>query len=188
MSSSLYIEPIAPESVLRESADKEDLSLVDGFASEHRRREVLAWRAIVRRELGEGVKISHDENGAPQVDTPYTYISVSHSKDMVAVMLSDRPCAVDIESTARDFRKVAKHYLTEEEMALAEQYDIFAEMWCAKEALYKYYKKGSLDLVKHISIGDYDSDRGVLRCSILGSEPIEVKVKREGILAIAVID
>jgi phosphopantetheinyl transferase len=106
----------------------------------------------------------------------------------VAVVIADKPCAVDIEDAGRDFRKVASRYLSVQELQLAENENLFAEMWCAKEALYKYYKKGRLDLVEHISIGEYDSDRGVLRCSILGSEPIGVKVEREGILAIAVID
>ena len=187
MSSSLHIEPIAPESVLRESADKEDLSLVEGFASEHRRREVLAWRAIVKRELGRGVKISHDENGAPQVDTPETYISVSHSKELVAVMLSDRPCAVDIESTARDFRKVAKHYLTEEEMALAEQYDIFAEMWSAKESLYKYYRKGGLNYLCDVKITGYDG-AGCLQAALPDVEHIDIEVERRDGYIVATIE
>ena len=186
MSSRLVIEPIASEEALRECATAADLAFVEQYGSASRRCEVLAWRAIVRRELGVEVAISHDDYGAPKVDNPNIHISVSHSRDRVAVLFSNGVCAVDIESVERDFRRVASRYLSAEEQALAERYDIFAEMWSAKEALYKYYKKGRLDLVKHISIGAYE--RGVLKCSILDSEPIEVKVKREGDLVIAVID
>ena len=186
MSSRLVIEPIASEEALRECATAADLAFVEQYGSASRRCEVLAWRAIVRRELGAEVAISHDDYGAPKVDNPNTHISVSHSRDRVAVLFSSGVCAVDIESVERDFRRVASRYLSAEEQALAERYDIFAEMWSAKEALYKYYKKGRLDLVKHISIASYES--GVLKCSILDSEPIEVKIKREGDLVIAVID
>ena len=186
MSSRLVIEPIASEEALRECATAADLAFVEQYGSASRRCEVLAWRAIVRRELGAEVPISHDDYGAPKVDKPNIHISVSHSRDRVAVLFSKGACAVDIESVERDFRRVASRYLSAEEQALAERYDIFAEMWSAKEALYKYYKKGRLDLVKHISIGAYES--GVLKCSILGSESIEVKIKREGDLVIAVID
>ncbi len=188
MANRLVIESVASEEVLRSGAVAEDIGFVEAFANVNRRCEVLAWRAIVRRELGEGVRIFYDEYGAPKVELPDTYISVSHSKGVVAVLFADSACAVDIEQTNRDFRRVANRYLSQSEQMLAEQYDIFAEMWCAKEALYKYYKKGRLDLVEHISIGEYDSDRGVLRCSILGGEPIEVNVRREGNLAIVVID
>ena len=186
MSSRLVIEPIASEDALRECATAADMAFVEQYGSASRRCEVLAWRAIVRRELGAEVAISHDDYGAPKVDNPNIHISVSHSRNRVAVLFSSGTCAVDIELVERDFRRVASRYLSAEEQALAERYDIFAEMWSAKEALYKYYKKGRLDLVKHISIGAYES--GVLKCSILGSEPIEVKIKREGDLVIAVID
>jgi phosphopantetheinyl transferase len=138
--------------------------------------------------LGADVVISYDDYGAPRVSVPNIHISVSHSRESVAVLFADRTCAVDIEMLERDFRKVATHYLSEEEQSLAEQYDLYAEMWCAKEALYKYYSKGELDLVKHLSIKEYNSANGVLVCSILGGEPIEVKIWREGALAIAVID
>ena len=188
MANRLVIEIIASEKVLCEGAIAEDIDFVKTFANADRRCEVLAWRTIVRRELGQGVKIFYDEYGAPKVDVPNINISVSHSKGAVAVLFADKPCAVDIEQTNRDFRRVANRYLSQTEQALAEQRDIFAEMWCAKEALYKYYKKGKLDLVEHISIRDYDSRRGVLICSILASEPIEIKVEREGNLAIAMID
>ena len=186
MSSHLVIEQVGTEAALSESATAEDLAYVESFAAISRRCEVLAWRAIVRRELGRDVEISHDEYGAPKVTISDVNISVSHSRDRVAVLFGKSVCAVDIEHLRRDFRKVAKRYLSDEEQQIAEQNDLYAEMWCAKEALYKYYRKGKLDLVKHISIAEYD--RGVLRSSILGSEIIEVRVWREGDIAVAVID
>ena len=188
MGSRVVIEPIASEETLRASAVAEDVAFVEQFTSASRRCEVLAWRAVVRRELNDDVEISHDEYGAPTVDTPNTYISVSHSRDRVAVQFADGACAVDIESVERDFRRVATRYLTCEEQQLAEQYDLYAEMWSAKEALYKYYKKGRLDFANDISVVAYDADRGVLRCSILGGETIEVKVKRESGLVVALIN
>ncbi len=186
MNSRIIIEQIGAEATLRECAMAEDVAYVEQFASASRRCEVLAWRAIVRRELGNEVAVSHDEYGAPMLSATNKNISVSHSRNMVAVLFSDHLCAVDIEHLGRDFRRVAQRYLSDKEQRMAEQHDIFAEMWCAKEALYKYYRKGKLDLVKHISIAEYD--RGVLRSSILGSEIIEVRVWREGDIAVAVID
>lgn len=186
MGSRIVIEPIATEDALRESATAEDLAFVGQFSSASRRCEVLAWRAIVRRELGDDTEISHDECGAPVVDKPNVSISVSHSRDRVAVQFADGACAVDIESEVRDFGRVATRYLSSEEQQLAEQYNLYAEMWCAKEALYKYYKKGGLDFVRDVAIKEYKE--GILYCSILDGEPIEVKVKRANGLVMAVID
>ena len=183
----IIIERIATEEALRESATVEDLHFVEQFGSESRRREVLAWRDVVRRELGVECTIFHDEYGAPKVNNPRKYISVSHSKECVAVLFADAPCAIDIEDRGRNFRRVASRYLSEREQALAEQYDVYAEIWCAKEALYKYHSKGNLDLVKHIVITDYRAAEGVLVASILGGECIKVYTYRKDRLVIAVV-
>ena len=187
MSSRLFIENIGSEEVLREGAHADDLCLVDSFSNQSRRCEVLAWRAIVRRELGADVQIDYDEYGAPKVDMPATYISVSHSKGDVAVLISDAPCAVDIEQTNRDFCKVASHYLSERELDLAKEYNLFAEIWCAKEALYKYHRKGGVDYVEQISILDYDAEYQLFKASICGGDPVVVRLKREDNHSIALI-
>jgi phosphopantetheinyl transferase len=187
MSSRLFIENIDSEEHLLATAHPVDLSIVEGYSNANRRREVLAWRAIVRRELGSEVVISYDENGAPTLDNPHINIGVSHSRGVVAVMLSESPCAVDIEQADRDFRRVAERYLSHSEYEIARQYDLFAEMWCAKEALYKYHKKGSVDLVEDLAIVDYQTDSNTLVATILGGEPINVAIRREGTLAIALI-
>lgn len=186
--SQLIIEPIADEATLRSGATEADLAFVETFTAESRRCEVLAWRAIVRRVLGEGVEIFYDDYGAPKVTNPSKYISISHSREYVSVLISEQLCAVDIEDAGRDFRKVATRYLSAEEQYMAERYDVFAEMWSAKEALYKYYKKGKLDLVRDISIESYNSEKSTFVATILGGEPIVVDIKRYNNLVVATID
>ena len=188
MSSRIVIERIATEEALQATATAADLAVVEQFGSASRRCEALAWRAIVRRELGEEVTIGYDANGAPIVNVPNIYISVSHSRDMVAVLFSERTCAVDIESASRDFCRVVDRYLSQEERQIADEYGLYAEMWSAKEAMYKFYRKGGLDLINDISIKAFNADRGVLCGSILGGEEIEVSVKCEDGLVVAMID
>jgi len=187
MNNPIFIEKIASEDILRNNATTEDITFVEQFSNAKRRCEVLAWRAIVRRELGAKAVIFYDEYGAPKVDNPNKYISVSHSKEYVAVYIADGPCAIDIESANRDFCRVASRYLSIQEQQIAKEYDIFAEMWSAKEALYKYYKKGNLDLVRDISIIDYNRIASQLVASILGSLPIVVNLGRCGNLVVATI-
>jgi phosphopantetheinyl transferase len=142
----------------------------------------------VRRELGDEVKIFYDEYGAPGVNTPNTYISISHSRGRVAVLVADRPCAVDIECANRDFRKVACRYLSDEEITIAEEYDLYAEMWSAKEALYKYYRKGGLDLVKEIVILEYNPSKQHFVASICEGKAIVVDVLRQDNLVMATVE
>ena len=187
MGSRLIVESLGSEAILREGATADDIAFVEQFANASRRCEVLAWRAMVRRELGRDVRIFYDEYGAPNVALDNIYISISHSRNIAALLISDSPCAVDIEHTDRNFLRVAPKYLSVEEQALAEKYNLYAEMWSAKEALYKYYHKGSLDLVKHISIEEYIPNHNTLIATLLGSEPIEVKIENNGSYVVASI-
>lgn len=187
MSSRLFLERISSESALREAATAEDVAYVEQFGAEKRRCEVLTWRAVVRRELGHAVAISHDENGAPQVDIPNIYISVAHSCELVAVAISDGPCAVDIEDCARNFRRVAAKYLSSEEQNLAEQYNLYAEMWSAKEALYKFHRKGGLNYVSDVRILGYDAEARTFEASICGGDRVAVSLQHSEGHTIALI-
>ena len=136
---------------------------------------------------GETVAISHDEYGAPKVDKTGNFISVSHSRDRVAVLFSDGACAIDIESVERDFRKVANHYLSAEEQRLAERYDLYAEMWSAKEALYKFYRRGGLNYVSDVVILGYDASSHSFAASICGGDRVNVTMQKEANHIIALI-
>ena len=74
MSSRIVIERIATEEALRATATAADLAVVEQYGSASRRCESLAWRAVVREELGAEVAIAYDEYGAPVVDIPNIYI------------------------------------------------------------------------------------------------------------------
>ena len=183
--SSLFVEPIASEEVLRQGAAPEDLELVARFTSEHRRCEALAWRGVVRRELGNDCKIGYDEWGAPTVDTVGRYISISHCDKFVAVLISDRPCGVDIESCNRNFERVASRYMSQTEMVLSADKDWAAMVWSAKEALYKLHRKGGIDFLKDIKVVSYDTTSQLIKALLPNAECVEVEIEKRGDYIIA---
>ncbi len=126
------------------------------FGSERRRREYLTWRAMVRRVLGPDVRIGYDANGAPQLLDLSLHLSVSHCAGLVAVALSDAPCAVDAESAGRDFSRVCSRYLTPSEASLSSDPLWPAVAWCAKETLYKYARRRELDLCRDLRLLEAD--------------------------------
>ena len=79
-----------------------DVASASRFQNDSRRREHLAWRRVVRSELGRGVVIDYNEVGAPVVDTPNTHISVAHCAQSVAVAIANEPVGVDIEALDRN--------------------------------------------------------------------------------------
>ena len=177
MSSHLVIAKIGTIEELRRSATSDDMHLVEAFGSENRQREALAWRAIVRRELGAECRISYDEWGAPVVEGAACHIGVSHSGERVAVIIGEGPCAVDIERCDRNFDRVVSRYLSDEELALSSYENYKAVAWCTKECLYKYYRRKGLDFLRDIRIVEVAIEQGRISGTILGGEKMDMKVE-----------
>ena len=128
-----------------------------GYRNEGRRREWYAWRALLRSIEGD-VDVSYDGCGAPYIEgRAGVFISVSHTGDYVAVMLSDHRCGLDVEMADRDFSRVKARYISSDEekflgMAYAE-----AILWCTKEAAYKWNNENAIELrddIKVLSVGN----------------------------------
>lgn len=176
MSSRIFIEPLRPlDELLREATD-EDLRAVTSFTSASRRREALAWRALARCRIGRDVRLGYDEWGAPVIENYPFHISVSHSRRSVAVIVSDSPCAIDIESRTRDFGRVLSRYLSPQEQALSAHPDFRAVAWCAKECLYKYHRRGGIDLLRDLQITAVDFAQGTISGTILGGGEIGMRI------------
>ena len=174
----VLIGHIAPLTVLEAEANEEELRSVEGISSHSHRAERLAWRILLRKaaERGAGILVGAEKSaekgaekdtilikytpqGAPVLargivigDSHYTHISVSHCRDKVAVMLSLRPCGIDIEQLTRDFGRVSTRYITPDERALCQCEEFEAIAWCAKEALYKLAQIEGLDFRRDIII------------------------------------
>lgn len=155
------------------------------FRNERRRCEYLTWRALVRRELGPDVRIGYNETGAPILPDGEAYLSVSHCEGRVAVCLSTRPCAVDIESASRNFLRVADRYMTSFERSLSEDPHWPGYVWCAKEALYKLAGLAGLDFRKDLRILAADLDEGRIIGRIVSGDPIALSAAcRAGFLTV----
>lgn len=179
MSSSLFIERLLPSGQLAGSVRESDLLRAAEFGSESRRSGYLGWRAIVYRELGRDIELGYDEWGGPVVvGRSDIHIGVSHSADYVAVVISDKPCAVDIERIMRNFGHVLPKYLSPSEMSLSPHPDFPAAAWCAKETMYKYCRHGVHNLLSDMKIVAVDFDGGTIDGSVCG-RVMRMRMRRE---------
>lgn len=175
----LCIEPIPAESELNQKqllVTEEERRTAASFGHERRRTEYLLWRHTVRRELGEDAEIAYSESGAPFIKNRNINIGISHSRDFVAVIVSPRRCAVDIESLARNFHQISSRYISEAESLLSDDPRLPAVLWCAKETLYKYAGRKELDLLRDIRIERVDFDRRTVTGRIGEGNPTELHI------------
>lgn len=173
----LYVEPIPSLYACCDALiTAQDVASASRFQNERRRMEHLAWRRIVRRELGRGVGISYNEVGAPQVDVEGRYIGVAHCKERVLVAIADERVGVDIEPMYRDFGRVEERIMSVDERGLSSDDRWAGVVWCAKEAMYKYYGRSAIDLQRDLRIVAVD---GVAKCVygvLPNGERVEIKI------------
>ena len=163
---------------LEAQATAQELESVVQYSSPSRRRERLAWRRLVREYLGKEHQIEYLSSGAPIIlNSPYKYISVSHSRTHVAVMLSSTPCGVDIESMERDFGRVASRYVSDQEQSLCREEWWPAALWCAKEALYKMAQREGISLRDDIRVCSWDEEHSTLCAELFTGQQVELALK-----------
>ena len=95
------------------------------------------------------VNLHYDENNKPLADN--CYVSISHSKEMVAVCRSDKPVGIDIEfmSTDRDYKKIANRFYKGKELEYfnaSPTAETFYEIWTKKEAYSKISGQGTIEI------------------------------------------
>lgn len=141
------------------AADKETYSHI---TSTSRKKEWLAVRVLLNEVLGFWPQITYTETGKPLLQNHTRHLSVSHSKEMVGILLCTNPYAgIDIEHTNRSIEKVSKRFLSENELAqLNKQPESFSRIlyWCAKEAIFKAVSESNILFSKQIFIQAVNND------------------------------
>ncbi|MFI3283317.1 MAG: 4'-phosphopantetheinyl transferase superfamily protein [Rikenellaceae bacterium] len=196
----LIIERILPLEELYAEATPQERVIAEGYTSQSRRREWLSWRVHLRRSLsreefcgvgvGADVQMCYHSSGAPYIKGADIHISVSHTKDRVAVALSDKPCAVDMELLDRNFSRISSRYISPKESQLLGVH-LYGEAiaWCAKEAAYKYVALQPLDFIEDISVTaiDFHSQRITIQVKDITIRA-EFSVAEEGYCVVTIFE
>ncbi len=132
-----------------------DLTTLNNFKSEYRKREWLTVRVLLKVLLpAEATAIEYDSNGKPHLVNRDHSISISHTKNFVAVILSKNTgVGIDIETIQPRIEKIAARFVTKEEERFIEpsqKLDYQHVIWGTKEVLFKIYGKGELHFLDNI--------------------------------------
>ena len=119
--------------------------------SEKRKKEHLVSRLLVN-EICPTKKIIYNKFGAPELDND-THISISHSKELVAIIISNKKTGLDIEQISEKSLRLASKFVSEKNLTKLNK-EKATLVWCVKEAIYKWHQKGGVDFVKDIIINE----------------------------------
>ncbi|MDB4584570.1 4'-phosphopantetheinyl transferase superfamily protein [Draconibacterium sp.] len=128
--------------------------------TEKRKTEYLAARLLSKELLGFKPEIAYEPSGKPVLENSDFKISISHSAELVTVIISKKKVGIDVENTKRNIDKIAKRFLHINELnhilTLKKPHPIKALYWSAKEAIFKCTDTKSVEFKKQIIIDPFE--------------------------------
>ena len=114
-------------------------------------KQFLTVRNILKLLSIHDSDLSYDVDGKPFIKSGY--ISISHAKEFVAVLISDEKVGVDIESNSdKCFRIKQKFIGTENEFPIKIDSKIAQVIWNMKECLYKFIDFKEIDFKENLIV------------------------------------
>lgn len=114
----------------------------------------LLYKALEDNALPVEQYVSFSRTGKPYFVNSTIYFSISHSKEVCAVAIANKPIGVDIEMFCNSYKpKLIDRSLTDAER---KEFDgDFTRVWCRKEAVSKISGKGIVGYPIDINTVDY---------------------------------
>ena len=131
------------------------------FNTEKRKKEWLASRLLLN-EINPNCSISYNPFGAPELNNG-SFISISHSKGLVAIIISQQQVGLDIEEISGKALRVSSKFVSTNNLKAltAEKATL---IWCCKEAVFKWHQKGKVDFIADIKLHPFESmEKGGIR-------------------------
>jgi 4'-phosphopantetheinyl transferase len=160
------------EELLRALPPHLDANQAIGAAHPRRQQEWLASRVLLyellRHFTQEPLPLHRDVTGKPFFPEAGLHVSITHSPEMAAVILSDKyEVGIDIELISPKALRVAGKFLSEEErLHTAGDEQQTCLYWSAKETLYKLYSKKKLLFKENLRLEPIPDCRNLLQGSV----------------------
>lgn len=119
--------------------------------SEIHQKQFLAVRNILKLLLIQDSDLSYGADGKPFIKS--IYISISHSKEFVAVLVSDQKVGVDIESNSDKCFQIKQKFIgVENEFPIKIDRKIAQILWNMKESLFKMMDFKEIDFKENLVV------------------------------------
>ncbi|MDA3892030.1 MAG: 4'-phosphopantetheinyl transferase superfamily protein [Salinivirgaceae bacterium] len=140
------------------------------ISNESRKKEWLSTRILLTELLQQRKTILYNENSKPYIENHDSNISISHSRNFVAIIIShDYFPGVDIEFISERVAKVKHKFLNSEELSWCTDLNQLTTCWSAKETVFKLHEK-HLDFYDMlISKFEVDAGSGKFRTEVIKS-------------------
>ncbi|MCO6499699.1 MAG: 4'-phosphopantetheinyl transferase superfamily protein [Vicingus serpentipes] len=127
---------------------------IQNLKNENRIKQWIATRLLLN-DFFHDTLIIYDDLGKPSLNNGW-HISISHSGNYVAILLNEKEnCGIDIERISPKVTRIKHKFLNEKDLTKYSSEKELTTLWCAKEALYKYYGKKEILFIEHLFIKNF---------------------------------
>ena len=138
------------------------------FKTEKRKKEFLIIRLLLE-QLSPNRIITYNQFGAPILDNG-KHISISHSKKMVAIIISEQQVSIDIEQISGKSLRLSSKFVSEKNLKKLSK-EKATLIWCLKEVVFKWHQKGGVDFIKDIIIPEFSvKEKGIITIQFKNKE------------------
>ena len=146
--------------------------------AEKRKIEYAAVRLLTQKILNKKVEICYLNSGKPVLLENKQNISISHSRNLVVVMISDKQIGIDTELSSRVIDRAAKRFLNHQELesVINSVNPQIAKIiyWGAKESIFKCTDYEGIQYHKQIRISTFPiKEKGEFHGKLVLSEYTE---------------
>lgn len=128
------------------------------FKSEERKKQYLTNRILVKQVIG-NFELFKGKNNKPYIDLENTEISFSHNKNYTILMVSDKPCGVDIQAPTPKVLRVKTKFINSDDFCFqSDNIETLSKVWSCKEAAFKQFGTHEIYLKSHIKVIEQTND------------------------------
>lgn len=152
-----------------------EVSLKNTVTHPHKRLQHLAGRYLLKYLQPDFPfdSILVQTSRKPVLPKNEFYFSISHCGDFAAAIISTQNLVgIDVEMVTPKIEKIKEKFLNLEELELLQKnqfsesnIELITLLWSAKEAMFKWYGKGSISFKRNLPIQQVyrDGERGILK-------------------------
>jgi len=132
--------------------------------NDRRKQEILTSRFLVQHLMGRNIwtAFKKDVHGKPYIADTSLYISLSHSNERSAAILSEKQVGIDLQKHVEKIERIQNKFLNPLELLGIQNAEKDARLhlyWGAKECMFKAYGKKEVDFRKHLFVDYIDAPK-----------------------------
>jgi 4'-phosphopantetheinyl transferase EntD len=153
--------------LLKITLTADEMETLERFSYEPRKLEWLSVRVLLNEMTGKVLNIGYNGNHKPFIKGNTYYISISHSRDLTAILLSrEKKVGIDLEYMSHRIGSISHKFINDNDMITTDEeqrkYHLYIH-WCAKEALYKICDKQNINFRENLTIEPFEPmEKGVI--------------------------